>query len=191
MAGDVWGAVLTGGASRRMGRDKALIDIGGLALVERGAEVLERAGCAPVVAVGPRRLAATVASIDDLYPGEGPLGGILTALDSAGKSDVVRFVVVIACDLPDLDASTVSAMIEVAAASIKARSTAAAVIARSTRLEPMCAVWGIGCAPPLQRSFANGTRAVHRALDNIAVTEFVVDERILRNANMPDDLRTE
>ncbi len=132
-----------------------------------------------------------MASIDDLHPGEGPLGGILTALGRAALSESARCVVVIACDLPDLDVSTVSAMIDVASGSIRARTVAAAVIARSTRLEPMCAVWGIGCVPELQRRFTEGTRAVHRAIDEIAVTEFAVDERVLRNVNIPDDLRNE
>ena len=48
-----------------------------------------------------RTLLAGVGSrvVDDRWPGEGPLGGVLTAL-----LDVDGDVVVAACDLPDLDA---------------------------------------------------------------------------------------
>lgn len=46
------GLLLTGGASRRMGADKALLEIGGRRLADRGASVLA-AVCHPVLEVGP------------------------------------------------------------------------------------------------------------------------------------------
>ena len=54
------GAVLTGGASRRMGRNKALVEVGGTPMALLVADTLSAAGCEPVVLVGgdPARLAA-------------------------------------------------------------------------------------------------------------------------------------
>ena len=49
------GAVLCGGASRRMGTDKAFVEVGGVAMAERVAAALEAAGCAPVVLRRRRR----------------------------------------------------------------------------------------------------------------------------------------
>ncbi|HEX2785027.1 MAG TPA: NTP transferase domain-containing protein, partial [Ilumatobacteraceae bacterium] len=46
------GAVLCGGASRRMGVDKATLRIQGVAMARRVADVLLAAGCALVIAVG-------------------------------------------------------------------------------------------------------------------------------------------
>ena len=46
------GFVLAGGASERMGRDKALLPISGQPMASRTAHVLQRAGCAPVALVG-------------------------------------------------------------------------------------------------------------------------------------------
>ena len=53
IAGDP-GFVLAGGASRRMGRDKALLPLDGVPLAARLAEVLRAGGCDPVGIVGRR-----------------------------------------------------------------------------------------------------------------------------------------
>ena len=102
------GAVLCGGASRRMGADKAMIRVDGVAMARRVADALLDAGCSPVIAVGGDaaelgRLG--LVGVDDEFPGEGPLGGVLTALSLGAPA------VVLACDLPNIRAATVSALI--------------------------------------------------------------------------------
>ncbi len=79
------GAVLAGGASRRMGVDKALIKIDGVPLVQHAAKALTEAGVDEVVVVGgdPERLRALeLRYVPDRFPHQGPLGGIVTALDA-------------------------------------------------------------------------------------------------------------
>ena len=76
------GAVLAGGASPRMGRDKALIEIDGVAMVTIAVEALRAAGAADVWVVGGDRGAIEALGhrwVPDLHPGEGPLGGVITA----------------------------------------------------------------------------------------------------------------
>src|SRR5258706_3748293 len=105
------GAVLTGGRSTRMGRDKALIAVDGVPLAVRAATVLRDAGASAVVAVGGDIDALEALGLDarpDLYPGEGPLGAILTAFDAASTD----LVVVLACDLPSVDPATVRRLLE-------------------------------------------------------------------------------
>jgi molybdopterin-guanine dinucleotide biosynthesis protein A len=78
----VAGAVLAGGASRRMGRDKAHVAFGGEPMLARVAGALSGAGVDPVVVVGGDAAKAEelgLATIADGWPGEGPLGGLLTA----------------------------------------------------------------------------------------------------------------
>ena len=92
--GSVAGAVLTGGAGRRMGGGKPFVEYRGRRSGVASPTALRDAGCAPVVAVGGPRddLAALgLDVIDDRWPGEGPLGAVVTAgsilLDSADAGD--------------------------------------------------------------------------------------------------------
>ncbi len=86
----VLGAVLAG-ASRRMGPgiDKALVEVGGVAMARRVADALRAGGAEPVVAVGGDRSALGrigLDGVDDRHPGEGPLGGVCTALAAAERA---------------------------------------------------------------------------------------------------------
>ena len=176
------GAVLVGGKSRRMGRDKALIEIDGAPLVERVARVLAAAGCARVVAIGPPESSGRVTQVDDLAPGAGPLGGILTALSLATPA------IVVACDLPRLDVDTVNALDDAAAAAVAAGRQVDAVMARSDRPEPLCAMWFGRSGEHLQRRFDDGERAVHRAIVGLDVIFVDVSAAVLHNVNRPEDL---
>ena len=96
------GAVLTGGRSSRMGRDKAFVEIDGQPMVMLARRALIAAGATGVVAVGgdaPGLAALGLETIPDTAPGEGPLGGIIDALEHS-DDDVV---VVLACDHPNIN----------------------------------------------------------------------------------------
>jgi molybdopterin-guanine dinucleotide biosynthesis protein A len=87
------GAVLTGGRSRRMGRDKAFVGVEGEPMVRRVVRALRAGGAIEVVAVGGDETGLLAEDLDrfvpDLHPGEGPLGGVLAALDAAPAAIVV------------------------------------------------------------------------------------------------------
>jgi molybdopterin-guanine dinucleotide biosynthesis protein A len=179
------GAVLTGGRSTRMGRDKALIEVDGSAMVDRVGGALFEAGSSIVVAVGPPALAGGLASVDDLYPGEGPLGGVITALKFFAAR--ARSVCVVACDLPWLDAAALGELVRTASAAEETNGFDV-VMARTDRLEPLCALWNPQCVSALQAEFDSGQRAVRDALDELLVATVVVPTAALRNVNTPDDL---
>jgi len=182
------GAVLTGGRSSRMGAHKALVHVDGAPMAGRVAEVLESAGCDPVVLVGGepellRTLGREV--LPDVHGGRrGPLAGIHTALSRLGADAVL----VAACDLPDLDAPTVRALRKVWSTSIEAPDV---VTARTDRREPLCAIWNSRCAELLGEMLAPGRNpSVREALDGLpVVVEVAVPAAPLRNVNTPDDLR--
>jgi molybdenum cofactor guanylyltransferase len=176
------GAVLCGGASRRMGRDKTLIEVGGRAMACRVADAVRLAGCDPVVAVGgdPDGLAALdLAAIADAFPGEGPLGGVITALRWSPDAAVV----VVAADLPWLDEHTVRA---VAAAGERGGELAVAV---TERMQPLCGWWPRRLLPELEAAFAGGCRSMHAMLADLVVVAVPVAAAALRNVNTPADLR--
>jgi molybdopterin-guanine dinucleotide biosynthesis protein A len=175
------GAVLTGGRSRRMGTDKALLEVDGVRMAERVAAALAAGGCQPVVFVGgdERRLRAGGRDwYPDRWPGEGPVGGVLTALDALGGD-----VLVAACDLVDLDGGTVAALL--AAATV---TDADVVAARSDRMEPMLARWRQSSRSTIEERFGAGERALHRVLAHLAVVQVAVDPARLRNVNTAADL---
>ena len=131
------GAVVCGGASRRMGRDKALVAVDGVAMAERVARALEAAGCADVRFIGgdaPALAALGRPVLPDAYPGAGPLGAVITALRASGRP-----VVVAACDLADLDADTVVAVVGDGIGDLPR-------VAHTDRLEPLLRVVATGGA---------------------------------------------
>jgi molybdenum cofactor guanylyltransferase len=101
----MFGVVLAGGASRRMGVDKATLRTDeGLTYVEHAARVLEAAGAGPVVvATGTagRLGALRWDEVDDgPHRGDGPLAGLLAAL----RASPAPIVAVVAVDLPEASA---------------------------------------------------------------------------------------
>lgn len=184
------GVVLAGGQSRRMGRDKALVVVDGRPMAAAVADALRGAGCSPVLAVGGDARALTALGLPvvaDGWPGEGPLGAIVTAL---GHTLVPTMVV--ACDLPWLSAEVIATV--VAAAGRPDVDVAIATTqldpAGAVRDEPMCACWLPSALPALTARFAAGERAVHAVLDDVRVCRVSVAAAALRNVNVPGDLPT-
>jgi molybdopterin-guanine dinucleotide biosynthesis protein A len=177
----VAGAVLCGGSSRRMGVDKALIEIGGLPMAERVARVLVAAGCDPVILVGGGPQLAEIGrrQVPDRWPGDGPVGGLVTALLALPEADAVM---VAACDLPDLTAEAAMAVLGTEPERTEVR------VADSGRVEPMLACWPTRLRHEIERSFEHGTRALHRVVADWSAVHVPVDPAAMRNVNRPDDL---
>jgi molybdopterin-guanine dinucleotide biosynthesis protein A len=155
------GAVLCGGASRRMGTDKALVELDGRPLAARIADALRVAGATRVVAIGgdaPALQGLGLEVVTDLHPGEGPLGGIVTALSTfAGEVDLVA---VLACDLVHPSPATIRAVVDHAASHDV--DVAAPFVDDWRHLHH--AVWRTRALAPLRDAFASGERAPRRAV---------------------------
>ena len=103
-AANFGGAILAGGQSERMGFNKALLEIDGEPLIAKVARVLNEAGVGNFQIVGGDSATFTslgYSCLSDEYPGEGPLGGIITALNYF-KSQGKKHVLIVACDLPNI-----------------------------------------------------------------------------------------
>ena len=149
------GAVLAGGASRRMGTDKAVLRRDGRTLARRASDDLAGAGLAPVAVIGHPApatldLAPGTVAVADRYPGEGPLGGLLTALEWSPEARCV----VVPCDVVHWDGASLIPMLVRAATGADV-----AVLATATGPEPLYGCWCRTAVPALTDAFAAGTRA--------------------------------
>ena len=102
--------LLAGGRSRRMGRDKALLQLpDGRRLWERQLGVLRELEPTELFISGPARegFPSGVATLEDETPDLGPLGGIATALAAMQTGRLV----VLAVDLPAMTAGYLRALL--------------------------------------------------------------------------------
>lgn len=188
----VAGYVLAGGASTRMGRNKALLAFEGELLIVRAARLLSEAGLDAKI-VGPPALYAPLglATVEDLEPGLGPLGGIATALADSSRD----WILAIAVDLPYLTPAWLSAL---AARSLRAGPPSApdAILPRSDRsLEPLSALYHRRLAGPIRQALDRGVRKITDALAGCRVEEippaewkpFAPEGLLFENINTPAD----
>jgi molybdopterin-guanine dinucleotide biosynthesis protein A len=196
----VRGAVLCGGASRRMGRDKATLEIDGRPLGARAIDALHHAGVDQVVCVGGdpvllEPLGAPV--VADQWPGRGPLGGVLTALDWASATDEAGspgadITVVLACDLLGVDAAVVAALLDALArqpdalvAVAEAEGDTGVLAAPGQWLH---AAWRSGARAPLAARFTAGERSIRRAAASLTTVRVPLPGVLLTDADEPTDL---
>jgi molybdopterin-guanine dinucleotide biosynthesis protein A len=174
------GWVLVGGRSIRMGRDKAWVEIDGRPLALVAAAALERS-CASVSLVGdPVRYGALgMPVIADRFAGSGPLSGIEAAL-AATCSD---WNVIVACDMPSLDAQLLDSLIASAADD--------GVVPRypDGSVEPLCAVYHRRCHRAAEEALERGMRRLTDFLAQLTIRYFpVTDDQAFRNLNTPADV---
>jgi molybdopterin-guanine dinucleotide biosynthesis protein A len=161
------GAVLTGGSSRRMGRDKALVPVGETPMALRVAHSMLEAGAEEVFAVGGDAKALGTLGlrfVPDEFPHEGPLGGIISALRASSEAVVV----VTACDMPWIRSEHVSTL-------VGALGTKDVVMsAADGQAQPLHAVWRRSSLDKLEQAFLIGERSPQRAIRGLhfAVVDF-------------------
>lgn len=174
-------AILIGGDSSRMGTDKATLEIDGIPMATRVAQAATRAGADEILLIGgtqarAKKLHGTWKK--DAYPGEGPLGGVITALKSATHDSVV----VLSCDMPFITDSVITSL-------VRGLSDAQASVGRTDRLNWLCSAWSTDeCLTTLQSVWKRKERAVHRAAVLLDVAEVPVPAVAVRNINTPEDL---
>ena len=195
MSQQIVGAVLAGGHSRRMGRDKALLPFRGRTLIQRATGVLREA-LGEVFVVAHRAVGYEFLGLpeySDLWPGRGPLGGVHTALNHSSG----RPVFVLACDLPFVVPELVRHLVERASRDLAEPSARARVwIPRVEGLrQPLCGVYSQECLPAINRRLRSGQLKVSEFLEEIEVADIAVDSKqdffrpdLLANLNRPEDL---
>jgi molybdopterin-guanine dinucleotide biosynthesis protein A/rhodanese-related sulfurtransferase len=169
-----------------MGTDKSLIPVDGTPMAQRVADALASAGVASVVCIGgdAMRLAALgLVVVPDRWPGDGPLGGLATALAAAPPG----WVLVAGCDQPWLDPAVLRRLVEAPDGSPGATT---AVFRIDGRRQPLPGLYATGLADGLAAAVASGARRLGDALDlGSTVLELDLDDpRSLRDVDRPIDL---
>ena len=196
---DIAGIVLAGGASRRMGHDKALIEIGGETLLVRAARHLVQAGCTElVVATGTRGRLGDLpwTEVDDgAFAGHGPLAGLVAAFDEL-TATTTDLALVLAVDLPDASPRLLGWLAdELAVTGVPGLVPLDPVEGRP---QPLHAAYRpSSMVEPLRDALAIGNRRVLRALAAAGAVQLAPPPAVAaaatrtwhRNVNAPLDLR--
>ena len=152
--------VLAGGASSRMGRDKALLDFGGRPLIEHAIAALRGLGFEPRICGSRPDLARFAPVVPDNHPGCGPLAGIEAAL-STSASDLNLFLPV---DLPLLPSAFLRWMADRAAVT----NAVATLPLLGGRPQPLCAVYSRRLLHGIHAALAAGNLKMMIAIETAA-----------------------
>jgi FdhD protein len=183
-------AVLAGGASTRMGRDKALLPFRGRPLLQ---VVLDRVAAvfpSPfVVANAPERYPfLSCPTVPDRYPGKGPLAGIESALRHASAP----FVFACACYMPFLAEGLLRLLAE------RASPGADLVLPYGPDgAEPLCAIWGKSALPAVESALSGERLSLVVLAEALSVRKVPAEEvaaadpefASFRNFNTPEEYR--
>lgn len=187
--GQLAGVVLAGGASRRMGRDKATLTVpgrfGDLTLVEHLVSVLGQR-CDPVFVVAAQGQALPdlpAQVLRDEVPGLGPLPAVGLGLRAAADAGAAR-AFVCAVDMPFLTPELIDEL-----AGSAAEGAVDIVLARADRDHYLAGVYRTELAAAVDALVAGGERRVRALVDTADVRRIVLaDAAPLANLNSPDDV---
>jgi len=177
----VAGVLLTGGASRRMGTDKARLVVNGETLAARAARALS-AACDPVIEVGTGASGLPVVQEDP--PGAGPLVALVAGAGALGNP---RMVVLLACDLPFVEVPLLRLLVEWP-------GTGTVIPVVEGRFQYACARYGAAAldeARTALRAGVSSLRAVAGSDCSYLSSEVwgsVAEARAFSDVDTPDDL---
>lgn len=183
-------AVQAGGASSRMGQDKALIPLAGQPVIQHVLESVQSLA---------DRIIITTNKPDDyrflelpLFQDQNPVAGALEGLRTALQASQAQRTLVVACDMPFLQRGLLEYLFQQAA-------QADVTIPRwNDRLQPLCAVYSQNCLQAVEASLAAGDKRMisfHdqvnvRVLDADEVARFDSQGLSFFNLNTPEDVAT-
>lgn len=160
---EVTGLVLCGGESRRMGRDKALIELGGRRLIEYPLEALRAVAGRVLISTGSSVRYADLGCevVLDTHAGVGPLAGLLAGLEAART----EWVAVLACDMPRAVAPLMRELLAEALAS----EADACLLELERGSQPLYAAYRRSCAASVRRALESGERRMVSFHDGLRI----------------------
>jgi FdhD protein len=183
----VTGVILAGGASSRMGSNKALLLHSNGRIIEGIYRTLAELFEEVIIVTNTPQLYQFLPcrKVADIYPGKGVVAGIHAGLSESREDSVF----VVACDMPQLQAKLIRHLTTLA-------KGVDVVIPRTTGgFEPLHAIYGKGCLPALEEILQSDNQRVLSLMPRVRVREVTVDEVAafdrdfgsFVNINTPDD----
>jgi molybdenum cofactor guanylyltransferase len=182
------GFILAGGKSSRMGCDKALLEIAGVSLLARAAQLLQSVTGEPMIIASPAMYGSLgLTLVADDWPDCGPLSGIATAL----RVSNAPWNLIVGCDLPYLTKAWLDFLIERAL-----KSEADAVVPMNERgAEPLCALYHKNAERRIRAAVEGGVRKVTDSFAGLRVEyveprewkAFASEGLLFKNINSPVD----
>ncbi|WP_342563385.1 molybdenum cofactor guanylyltransferase [Paenibacillus sp. FSL R7-0345] len=171
------GIILTGGASRRMGTDKALLELGGRPVIARLSDELGQLAGSTIIACGPRQRqeysGLGLQQVADVYPGCGPLAGLHAALSHTQH----EWNLIAACDLPFASAEFLryilgthtEAQTHTGSSNQGSGADAAVAVSREGRVQPLLGLYHKRVVPVLEAALAAGNYRFMDCLNKLDV----------------------
>ena len=176
------GVVLNGGDSSRMGEPKGEMDFRGRPLLGISLDALINSGASEIIVIGgdrPDWLSPEIRHVGDCYPGEGPLGGVISALRVCSQEKVL----ILSNDLMGIDSETILGILD------KSDSQDIVVPVAGSKRQVLAALWRRSLLPTLTEVYEAGERSIQSALKSLVVLEiYEFDQNKFANANTPSDI---
>jgi molybdopterin-guanine dinucleotide biosynthesis protein A len=182
------GIILSGGKNTRMGRNKALLEVGGTRLIDRTVSLF-RSVFAEVIIVASNPLDyldQETVIVTDVLPERGALGGIYTGLFYAAE----EYAFVGACDMPFMNRAFLEYMIS------RAEGYDIVVPAPPDGLQPLHAVYARRCLPAIRNLLDRNRMQIKELYPRQRLLEippevlrtYDPEGRMFMNLNTPEDL---
>lgn len=169
---DISCIILAGGKSLRLGHDKVLETIGNKSLLEQAVSSVDSLSREIVIVTAGERTLPQFTGyqklkvVSDILPGRGSLGGIYTGLVTSGSF----YNLVIACDMPFLNKSLLSYMIEVS------KGFDFVIPRVNDQFEPLHAVYSKNCVAPAELILKQGRKVIIELFDFVKVRYLEAEE---------------
>lgn len=184
---DLTGLVLAGGASRRMGRDKALLELGGQPLIQIVVERMRQV-CGEVLIVAadvPSYAGFGVDVIEDRFQDVGVLGGLHAGLAAASH----ELTLAVGCDMPFLKPRLLRAF------AAWAEGYDVALLRHDGYVEPLHGAYRRTCLAPIEAAIRAGKRRIVAFFPQVRVRTVTPGEvafldpqlKSFRNLNTPEE----
>ena len=184
--GDVTVQIMAGGRSTRMGRDKALVELGGRTLLQRALDTWQNYGGAVQLSVGAAERGALapagIPAVADRYRDCGPLGGLHAGLLECRT----ELLLLTAVDCPFVTAELADGLL----AAIGRAD--ACVYTAAERLQPLFGLYRRTCLAPAAELLAAGEYKMGLLLCRVETIRLpAADPAPFRNLNTPEELERE